>query len=296
MNKSKWVVFWVGLVLVPASGFADHVFPDNNGIRPNGYGKSNWYLEGQINYRFFAQIGRFQPMLELQAGLDRDLNNFSNVKLGGHHLRVGSYFKAHKNLHLGLFYSLAGGLMHNDDWSWQDNTTTKEATNWFWRSTVDRFEHQIAMDVTPRFRLDIPGQNFFVEVKNQLQWSSFSNRFGLKVRPGVSWLIEDEGKPVVTLYLQNEFYFSLPSSATNGLYAYEAGKKVNESIWQYENWLYVGSLFHISENFSLGGSLAWKVPIWREFDRWSARWPGDPIYFSYNALVVGLTVVNRVSF
>ncbi|MBL8993911.1 MAG: hypothetical protein JNM63_11260 [Spirochaetia bacterium] len=294
MKKIKKLVLISAILLAsPGSQAWAWVFP-KDGTPGSLLTTNRVFQEARFSYRHFFQIWKFQPMIELEGNLQPDPNNYSNAKIGEHHLKLGTYFQIHKNLSVGAFYKLDRGLIHNEDW-WLKSPGLSDGlpSSWEWKDSVNRNEHSLILDITPRFKFDIPDAKVFAEVKAQYEKHFSYSNDSVKIRPGVSWLVENaDGEPVVTLYLQNEFYLQMPRAINFN----QAPRNETNEVLPYENWLYLGAQFHISDNLSLGLSLAWRNVIWREGINWLSVWstPSDLYTTRYNSIVIGVNAITRV--
>ncbi len=254
------------------------------------------FPEGQASYRLFLGMGSFQPLLELTGNVGPTLGNFSKFQLAEHHVKVGTYFQIVPNLHVGAFYSLERGVVHDDDWIFTGTPRVDnlDANFWKWRDTSTRFEHTVSFDITPRVKLALAEQTIILDLKCEYFRHFSASNDSVKFRPGISWLLKNEvGEPAATLYLQNEIYLEFPVVALS----VSQTPTTPPNAWLlYENWLYGGVLFHLHESVTLGFSLAWKQMWWREGESYLARWPEAQNNYEvkYSALVFGLQIINRI--
>lgn len=250
-------------------------------------------IEPQVNLRLFFESARFQPLLELSGNLSRSMDGLatgavaasrlgvnSRMEAGPWHLKAGTYIAIFPRLYGGIFYSLAGGLVHDGDWS---NFGSAAAPDWGWARSATRLEHLLTLDLTWRTALE-PSARWVLEIKAGSVWNVTESTNDLKLRPGLSVQVGELRNPVATLFAQYEIWWRP--------YRF-IGEPVN-LLLPWENWVYAGALFHLGDGVSLGASLAWRHTSWRESASWRSQSRGA-YEAGYDALVPSLTLVKRIS-
>lgn len=176
MSKRGMVslLFAVG-VLAPAAAHHIPVFP-------------NGEMETDNFTRLFAQIGSFEPYVEL---LGRTELSPAPITFGYRSVFAGAYFRVIPNLKLGLFYRGQAGAVHNNDW-----IAVPTAFGWEWQDTTSRYENEIIADASPRFILAAIDRNLVFMLKNRFEYNfSFGEATGY-IRPELTYFIMKDRNPV----------------------------------------------------------------------------------------------------
>jgi hypothetical protein len=250
-------------------------------------------VEPQVNLRLFFETPGFQPMLEFSGKLSRKLDGLAPSAVPGTrlgvdptlvpgpwHFKLGTYARLFPHIYGGVFYTLAGGLVHDSDWT---NFGSDLAPSWGWNTTTARLEHLVTLGLTWRASLDRESR-WTLELRAESIWNLSAATNDLKLRPGISVQLGDLRNPVATLFAQYELW----------LRPYRSWSEPVTTLLPWENWVYAGALFHLGDGLSLGASLAWRHRTWRESTQWRARgWA--PYEAGYEALVPSITLVKRIS-
>jgi hypothetical protein len=151
-----------------------------------------------------------------------------------HQLMLGSYYRLTKKFRTGIFFQTEQGLRWDQDW--------RNSGDWDWGHISNRWDFSTTLDLTYQDKIS----SFFLwEWKNRLLYYHSRDAFLLKLRPGIRYFIFDKGKPWIQLYSQLETYS--PINYGDHLL--------------YEYWVYLGALFHLSKEVSLG-------PVFSYRQRW----------------------------
>jgi hypothetical protein len=205
---------------------------------------------------------RFDPLLETIGRFeDQDLQFRYRA------LTVGSYYRLHRNLKVGLFYRLQAGARHDDDW-------VETVPGWAWLDTRERLEHLLVVDVSPRFQLDfLPGRNWVLTVKARYLLNSYQLQQSVLLRPGITyfWMIDRE--PFLNVSFNYGLYFPLNFGDT----------------LIYEQAPYLSVLYHASRNVKLELTGSFQSVVWSSSADTIAN--GDSYQVKYNAFAVGLGVL-----
>jgi hypothetical protein len=216
----------------------------------------------------------FDPMLEIQGHLEGPDKVFRYRAI-----TVGSYVRPLPNLKLGVFYRLQAGVRHDDDWQRTGDT----GTPWAWADTTGRAEHQLVVDISPRFLLPfLPGGDWVFMLKTRYHLSSQQLLQSILVRPTLSWFLMVDRMPVLTVAAAYGLYFPL-NFGTFPLYQHGP---------------YVEVLYHLGRFVKLELTGAWKAVIWsasRELLDSGVEIPDGTFPLRYHAAVIGLGILVSVA-
>lgn len=138
---------------------------------------------------------------------------------------AGGYYRLHRNLKGGLFYTLQTGALHDEDWE------RKRDEHWEWKDTSGRFEHLISADLTPRFLLPfLPGNNWTISLKNRYTLNLSEDLQSYQFLPLLNWFWLRDRNPVWNASAGYGLYFPLNFS--------------DAALYRHGPWLSV--LYHIS--------------------------------------------------
>ena len=216
----------------------------------------------------------FDPMLEVQGHLEGVDKVFRYRAV-----TVGSYVRPLPNLKLGVFYRLQAGVRHDDDWQRTGDTQTP----WAWTDTTGRLEHQLVVDLSPRFVLPfLPGRDWVFMLKTRYQLSSYELQQSILVRPTLSWFLMVDRMPVLTLAAAYGLYiplnFGTPPFSQHGPY--------------------LEVLYHLGRYLKLELTGAWKTVLWsasRELLDSDVVIPEGTFPLRYRAATIGLGVLVSVA-
>ncbi len=220
-------------------------------------------LDYQFRLNASADLGNLEPMLNITTRIEEGDLQYKALMLGG-------YYRLHKNVKAGVFYTLQAGARHDDDW-------IGTPVHWWWDSTTDRLEHLISLDLSPRFLVPaLPGENWVFMLKNRWTWNSYNNHQTLLVRPGLTYTYMTDREPVWSSGVQYGLYFPLNFS----------------DVLLYEQNPYINFIYHVSP--------AVKVELFAEYTMktWSTsedvKDAGDPDYtVTDKVFVLGTGVLLR---
>ncbi len=209
-------------------------------------------LEGRV--AMMAAAGKWNPYVEIKGvyhGLESRFRYNS--------LSVGSYFRVAPWMKIGAFYRLQGGARHIEDWQVFDLSPAPGDDGHYFDDTKGRYESLVYLDATPRFLLPwMPGKNWVTPLKVRYFYNFYNNHQTLLLRPGLSYVIMSNRKPLVNLSLNYNLYFALNFGET-ALYAQGP---------------YLTVLGHINEWFKLEGRVNYLVKTYSKWDSgslWTLR-------------------------
>ena len=255
--KKLWVLITLCAASVSLPAHADHHVPE----AASGTATSIVELDGRV--ALMLTIERFNPLLEIHARLeDRDL------EFRYRSLTLGSYYRIHSNIKLGLFYRLQQGARHDDDW-------INLNPGWAWADTRERFENVLIFDFSPRFLLDfLPGWNWVLMLKSRYLFNTFNLHHSILLRPGLTFFLLHDREPLFNFSFNYSLYFALNFGNTP----------------VYEHWPYLTVLFHLSPNIKLELTGSYRSVIWSTSQ--DIKDTGAAGYsINYNAFSVGLGVL-----
>jgi len=196
------------------------------------YSESSVDLEGRT--AIMATIGKWNPYLELKEQYHGDDNQFRYTSLS-----AGTYFKLTDWLKLGAFYRLQSGARHLEDWQFEAGPPDRQ----WWADTRGRFEHLLYFDATPRILLPwMPGKNWVAPLKLRYFYNITNGDHNLLIRPGLTFVIMPDRKPLLNLTLNYKLYFALNSG----------------EIPLYSHGPYFSVLGHINQWLKLEGRASYK--------------------------------------
>jgi len=220
-------------------------------------------FEGQGRVQVTAELGRLDPMLELQGRLQDPAQEewFRAATLG-------AYYRLHRNLKVGAFYRLQWGARHDDDW----------IGTWEWWDSGGRLEQVLMLDASPRFLLPfLPGKDWVFQLKSRYLLDTWNLQQSLLVRPELTWFLQVDRRPVLNVSLAYGLYFPLNFGET----------------LVYEHAPYLALLYHVSPSVQLELSGAYRTVIWSTSQ--AAIDASDPPYqIPFRAWVVGFGLLLRV--
>jgi hypothetical protein len=220
--------------------------------------------DGVVEFRFrsavLMNLERFDPLLELQGWLEDEEH-----ELRYRALTLGSYYRPHDNVKVGLFYRLQQGARHDDDW-------VAVGSDWEWKDTRHRTEHVLIADVSPRFGLEfLPGGNWVFMLKSRYLFNTFNGQHTVLLRPGMTYFLLIDREPLLNVSLNYNIYFPLNFGNTT----------------VYKHWPYLNVLFHLTQVVKLEATAAYKTVVWSTSQE--VKDSDEPGYeVDYRAFVLGL--------
>jgi len=254
----------VGGVLMQLAAFATGsvAFAAGNipGNLPSG-------TEPEITARFFLKHEPWLLYAEVYDSWQTDSRNQRSVLLG-------SYYRLADNLKVGAFYLAQEGDRHDEDWIKGADGT------WQWANTNSRLENLFVLDASPRLMLGfLPGERWVGELKTRYFYNFFDSEQSLVLRPGLTYFWLKGGAPFLDFFLQYEMWFPL-----------NFGHKTI-----YEDWAYLGALYHLADYAQLGGYVAYKQQFWSSTDAYSGL-TGNSYVVEGDSTVIGLLAVFQFGF
>jgi len=195
-------------------------------------------LNSKVILRHFHKFSpKINSLLEYNWSKEELLRKEQSIKLG-------FKYRIHNNVKLGLFYKKAYGLRHDDDWVWQN-------AKWKWNETNSRGENFLIAEAGYKRLVD----KFILETRLTYEHNFFNDHDAIKIRPGFTYLVLDQGAAFINLFLNYEAYLPLNFS--------------EKSI--YEHWIYTGLLYHYSDVIKPGVFYNYKKGYWTSSKDFKAR-------------------------
>lgn len=210
-----------------------------------------------LDLRVIKKINKFSLLVEHIERKELESLHYTRTN-------VGSYYRLHRNLKLGLFYWNEEGNRRDEDWK-------KIVDQWQWKQVNQTTEHSLVLDVTPMS--ETPITNLVFDWKNRFVHNLSNGRNLLRSRPGLTYLIFKDDKPMLSLFNQYEFYLPL-----------DYGRKT-----VYERWIYLGGLYHFSKNILAGPYYSRRTRFWKSTDDFSKNF-GNEYTNKFSSNFFGLTV------
>jgi len=211
------------------------------------------------NIRFFQKYQNFNFLLDYSKSKEED--NFEPQKF-----RLGGRYRFHKSFKLGVFVSRLSNQRYDDDWVLSNG-------DWVWANTEDRQETHLQIEGIYRSFLT---KKLVLEFRNLFNFNRFNDQQTYQLRSGLTYFHFDEGVAKYSLFTQYEASFPLNYS--------------EKTIWQH--WLYFGSLFHLSKNFSIGPFTGYRLYYWTTSA--AVRSVGEEEYVSkFDGFIFGGNVIVR---
>lgn len=162
---------------------------------------SEFSTDLELRTALMATAGKWNPYLEIKGVFHGAEERFRYRSLS-----TGAYFRAAPWLKIGGFYRLQAGARNIEDW----NVFLGPPDGHFWDETINRYEHLIYLDATPRFLLPkTPRKNWVFPIKTRYFYNFTMNHHSLLIRPGLTYVIMPDRRPLVNLTLNYNFYFAL---------------------------------------------------------------------------------------
>jgi hypothetical protein len=252
---------WTGVVVLLAAGLQGFAQSEPNlPVPPQGV------VEYQGRSAVFLNMGSLQLMGEALGRLE-DVDHVFRYRA----LTLGGYYRLLPNLKVGAFYRLQAGARYDDDW-----VLVSPPWIWAWQDTTGRLEHEMLLDVSPRFKLDfLPGRNWVVMLKGRYILNFTTGEQSVLVRPQLTyfWLIDRE--PFLNVSLSYDLYFPLNFGQT----------------LIYQQYPYLDFLYHLTPNVMLELGGAFKSTAWSAGAPWrEAGLPldGYPVFFNSWVIAAGV--------
>ena len=219
----------------------------------------NFQYQGRLTV--IGDLGNWNPYLEVLG------DQSTSFELEYYHLLTGSYYRLHKNLKIGAFYLLQAGVRHDDDW-------VNLNPGWEWQDTINRLEHNLVLDLTPRFLIPhILNKNAVGSLKTRYQYNFFNNHQTLLVKPGFTYFYMKDRKPVWNTSLAYSFYIPLNFSET----------------LLYEHGPYINFLYHLNDLIKLEARGNFHIRTWTTGEDSIAL--GDSYSTTEKGLNIGIGII-----
>ena len=240
--RNRGLLALIFLFVITGTAFADRHTPP----RPNGD------VDIGNHARLFLRNRQWNHMLSLDWRFESELEGF-----GRRSATLGSYYRAHRNLKIGGFYTLQSAVRHDDDWIARDD-------GFVWQDTDDRYESVFSLDATPRWLLPgVPRENFVLSWKNRLIWNTFNNHLTLRTRPMLTWFLLSERQPLLNIAVAYDLYAPL---------------NFGDSLL-YRHYPYLHAVYHLTPEVKLDLSYGFETTTWST----SEDVRTDPAHGTYRA-------------
>lgn len=214
-------------------------------------------IETGVDFRVLKKIRRY-----ILLGESKNRKEITGVDYN--QVLAGSYYRITKRFRMGGFFQAEQGLRWDEDWR-------KSGATWGWQNTNSRWDFSSVLDATYNDKLT---RNLVWEMKTRLYYYHSRDALQLRLRPGLRYFIMREGKPLWQLFTEFEGYVPL----TYG------------SLSLYEYWLYFGSLYQVTDKFSLGPVISFRERWFHAYDDFEKR-SGESFKTHYQSIYLGLNVL-----
>lgn len=185
-------------------------------------------------------------------------------------MSAGFYWKPWRNFKLGAFWARASGLRHDNDW-------VRENGQWGWVDTSSRYETFWVFDITPQGEISfLPGSNWTAELKTRYAINRYNQQKTLRVRPGLSYFWQHNGRPFMRFIAQYEAYIPLNYGVSK----------------LYESWIYQGVFWQLNDSFELGATVSEKSLTWASTSDYTTL-TGNTYKIKQNSIEVGINTHFR---
>jgi hypothetical protein len=244
--KTYLISIMIKLFIVLVFCFSSYAAPIPEDRRGNEYG---------VDIRFFKKWQKHTLLFEHVKRDELEGINYNRFN-------VGDYFRPHRNLKFGLFLWREQGVRQDEDWQKINNV-------WQWKNVNKKVDYSLVFDLTPVF--ETPLENLVFEWKNRLVHNLENGKNLLRTRPGLTYILFKNDKPIINLFNQYEFYYPL-----------DYGRKT-----LYETWIYLGGLYHFSKTFLAGPYYSRRTRYWTNPDSFSQNF-GNEYLNKFNSHFYGL--------
>lgn len=210
-----------------------------------------------LEFRLLKKYRRYIFLAETKGRKEVLGNDYAQILFG-------SYYRITKRLRTGLFIQNEQGQRFDEDWR-------SKSGRWGWQNISGRWDFSSVGDLTYNDKIS---NNLVWELKTRLYYYHSRNIVQLRVRPGIRYFHLKFGRPEWQLFLENEVYLPLNYG--------------DRSI--YENWFYLGSLYQLSSNFSMGPVISHRFRKFNAYDSFSDR-TGEDYTRQLNTIYLGMNAV-----
>lgn len=225
------MIKWIFMLFICAHVWGQDNIPDD----------SDSVQDLRMNFRVFKKVEDINYMVELSNTIHEDRND-------ERWLLVGFKKRLYSNIKLGFYLGSVQGVRHDDDWVVSDG-------KWKWRSSENRSETFAIGESTLRWSFVWWEWIWVGELRARYVINTEFSEQTLRLRPGVTTTLNNNGSAFVTLSLQHETYHPLNYG----------------QVPIYGSWTYLGSLFHISNSFKAGPFLAVGYESWTDSDEFKQK-------------------------
>lgn len=176
---------------------------------------------------------------------------------------LGSYYRLTKRFRMGLFFQAEQGLRWDEDW--------EKGAKWQWQNMNNRWDFSSVLDAT---YMDKLSRNWVWEMKGRLYYYHSRDSLQMRLRPGLRYFVISEGKPIWQIFTEVEGYIPL-NYGSRSLYEY---------------WLYVGSLYQVTDKFAVGPVVSWRERWFHAYDKFEEK-SGQSFKTNYQSLYLGLNAL-----
>ena len=151
--------------------------------------------ETGISIRLFKKYSFFSLLFDSKFSKRYEKQSFS-------HFKVGSYLKIDRGVQLGMFFTEALGLRHQDDWK------KRRSGFWGWGDSSRRKEYLININVEKRIRFNQLSSNIF-GIKVDFQRNFFNEQNIIFIEPSWHYFFLEKGEPLWSIRAKATFYDAL---------------------------------------------------------------------------------------
>lgn len=217
---------------------------------------SRFGLEHGFDFRLLKKHRRYLFLAESKNRRELTDSQYNQVLLG-------SYYRLTKRFRMGLFFQAEQGLRWDEDW--------EKGSVWRWQKMNSRWDFSSVVDATYNDKIN---RNWVWEMKSRLYYYHSRDALQLRLRPGLRYFVIKEGKPVWQLFTEVEGYIPL----TYG----------EKSLYEY--WVYVGSLYQFTRQFSMGPVVAFRERWFHAYDKFEDK-SGESFKANFESTYVGLNAL-----
>jgi hypothetical protein len=257
VEASMLVKIFIYLLLFLISGFlsAEHIPAADN------------RTEYMNRFAVIAHYGNWNPYFELHGRYD----NFNSIP-DENSITIGSYYRTHKNLKLGLFYRLQSGIQHDDDWKFLD-------PGWEWKDSSLRMENLIILDATPRISFELFNfKNTTASLKTRYFVNFYNNHQILLLRPGLTYFYMKDRSPLWNFSLNYNLYNAVNFS--------------DELVYEYGP--YASFIYHFNRLLKFETSFKHSTKKWTTGSDSNSL--GDSYSVNERKIILGLGIIFTPSF
>lgn len=219
--------------------------------------KNRYGFENGLDFRVLKKHRRYIFLTETKNRKEITGVNYNQ-------LLVGSYYRLTKRFRMGGFIQAEQGLRWDEDWR-------RISTQWQWQNTNARWDFSTVLDATYNDKIT---NKLLWEMKTRVYYYHSRDALQLRLRPGLRYFVMRGGKPQWQIFTEFEGYLPV----TYG----------NTSLYEY--WLYIGTLYQLTENFALGPVVSFRERWFHAYHNFEKK-TGESFKTHYQSTYMGLNVL-----